>query len=413
MNWTSPAELKTQLARHWERGQLPRMLVTGATTMPLRLAIKAPTSVDVTERFEAVREWTARLASVPHIRIEWRDVQHRVQGFQRLAQHVWVDTIDDALTLIGKRREAQHLMQLAELTLACLPALMPWLSKRPLQAIELSNEWARLLAVVQWLIEHPRPGIFLRQVDVPGVHSKFIEANRAVLTELLDLALPASAIQSDQTGVSKFAKRFGFLDKPARIRFRVLDPRIYVLPGCAAGPDLTLDADSFSRLDLPISRIFITENETNFLAFPLAAGAIVIFGAGYGWDSLADAQWLNGRPIHYWGDIDTHGFAILNQLRHQFEHVSSFLMDRQTLSAHQVHWSEEPDQVLHDLSRLTVDERHLYDELRDNRIRRNLRLEQERVGFQWVIDALSRGSTLEYSLSFRPPARPWMNKTPD
>ena len=33
------------------------------------------------------------------------------------------------------------------------------------------------------------------------------------------------------------------------------------------------------------------------------------------------------------GDIDTHGFAILDTLRARFDHVESFLMDRDTLMA--------------------------------------------------------------------------------
>ncbi len=41
------------------------------------------------------------------------------------------------------------------------------------------------------------------------------------------------------------------------------------------------------------------------------------------------------------------------------------------------------------LARLNREERALYDDLRDNRIRKNLRLEQERIGFSWVESALS------------------------
>jgi hypothetical protein len=241
--------------------------------------------------------------------------------------------------------------------------------------------------VVRWLADHPRPGIYLRQVDIPGVHSKFIEAHRAVLSELLDLALPPEVITAERTGVGQFAARYGFLDKPARIRFRVLDDRIRLLPG-PTRPDITLDADSFAGLDLPLRRVFITENETNFLAFPPVAAAIVIFGAGYGWEALARAAWLACGAIHYWGDIDTHGFAILDQLRSRFESVASFLMDRDTLMAHEAYWGEETDPVLHDLPRLTVEERALFDDLRDSRIRKKLRLEQERVGFDWVTQAL-------------------------
>ena len=36
-----------------------------------------------------------------------------------------------------------------------------------------------------------------------------------------------------------------------------------------------------------------------------------------------------------------------------------------------------------------ADEGTLYDDLRDNRIRSNLRLEQERIAFSWVEDVLS------------------------
>jgi hypothetical protein len=390
MSWTTPGDIKAQLARLWERGDLPRRLVTDGTASAVRLVLKGPASSDLTDRFEAVRDWAAELSAMPHLRIEWREVRHRVQGLQRLPVQIWVDTLDDALALLGKRRDAARLSRLVVSTRAAAPALLPWLARRPLQAIDLADRWEHLIAVVQWIVCHPRPGIYLRQVDVPGVHSKFIEAHRAVLSELLDLALPPEVIHAGQVGVARFAGRYGFLDKPARIRFRVLDASLHVLAGVASCADITLDAGSFANLDIPVRRVFITENETNFLAFPAACEAIVIFGAGYGWDTLATAHWLARCGIHYWGDIDTHGFAILDQLRARFEHVSSFLMDRDTLLAHETQWGEEPDQVLHDLRRLTADERALFDDLRDNRIRGKLRLEQERVGYQWVTRALGR-----------------------
>lgn len=110
----------------------------------------------------------------------------------------------------------------------------------------------------------------------------------------------------------------------------------------------------------------------------------MIFGAGYGWEALARSRWLNDCLMHYWGDIDTHGFAILDQLRSQFAHVDSLLMDRATLDAHTAAWGVENKPSLADLLRLTPDERALYDDLRDNRIRKGLRLEQEQIGFGWV-----------------------------
>lgn len=387
MTWTGAGDVKAQLSQLWERGSLLRQAVSGQDLFPLRLTLKGPASADITNRFEAVRAWSAELAAMARVRLEWQEVRHRVQGAQRLPASAWIDCIEDMLALLGKQREWDRFAALVRHTRQAQPGLLPWLERRPLQALELAENWPRLLAVVQWLKDHPRPGIYLRQVDLPGVHTKFIESHRGVLAELLDLALPPHAIDATRTGVTQFAGRYGFLDKPVRLRFRVLDARLQVVCGVAS-PDVTLDAESFSRLRPAVKRVFITENETNFLAFPPVVESIVLFGAGYGWEALARSSWLNDCTVYYWGDIDTHGFAILDQLRGHFAHVASFLMDRQTLDAHEVMWGREATPVVSDLHRLTADERALYDALRDNRIRTGLRLEQEQIGFHYVSQRL-------------------------
>lgn len=38
--------------------------------------------------------------------------------------------------------------------------------------------------------------------------------------------------------------------------------------------------------------------------------------------------------VHYWGDLDTHGSAILDRLRAWLPQTRSFLMDRETLLDH-------------------------------------------------------------------------------
>jgi len=148
--------------------------------------------------------------------------------------------------------------------------------------------------------------------------------------------------------------------------------------------------DCFARLEPQASRVFITENEINFLAFPPAADSLLVFGAGYGFNMLAQAHWLHDKTIHYWGDIDTHGFAILDQLRSRFAHVESFMMDRATLVAHRQQWTDEPQPTLRDLPHLNADERALYDDLRWKRLGdRQVRLEQERIGFRRIEEVLA------------------------
>lgn len=392
MSWSRPTDFRVQLERLWLRGELLRAAVCeDALSWPLRLSLKSPSTADLSDRFDAVRDWVREIGGMTHVRIEWRDWTHRVQGRQRLPGAIWVDSPDNALAMIGKTSGARHFQRLWQQTTAEQPALLAWLRRYPLQALALSGHWSRLFSVLAWMQAHPRPGIYLRQVDAPGVDSKFIEAHRSTLAQWLDLALPADAIDHDATRAAEFARRYGFRDKPVRIRLRLLDPLLPNLPGCTGFSDIALDADSFAALTLPVQRVFITENEVNFLAFPPVSQAIVVFGAGYGWEALARAQWLNRCTMHYWGDIDTHGFAILDTLRAHFPHACSLLMDRHTLMAHQLQWGEEPADKRYErpLSRLTDQEGRLYEDLRLDRIRPHLRLEQERIGYGWLCDALA------------------------
>ena len=385
MSWTTSRELKAQVSRLWERGELLREAIREKDRFPLRLFLKGPTSDDLGKRFEAVRTWIRDLEKLPHVCILWREFNHHIVGRQRLPQWVHISKLDEALALIGKRDDYARFARMVERTRERLPELLPWLDKRPLQALEVEAQWEKLLAVVDWMRRHPRPGIYLRQVDLPGIDSNFIESQRAVLGELFDLVLPPAAIAIEHVGVDRFALRYGFREKPQRIRFRALDPKL--LPRLPLS-DLTLDVDGFAALALPLAHVFITENETNFLCFPPTAASIVVFGAGG--DALARVEWLRRCRIHYWGDIDTHGFAILDQLRSRFDHVESLLMDRATLFAHEAMWGEEADPVSHELPRLTADEQALFEQLRKDEIRPNLRLEQERIGFEWVRKAVAR-----------------------
>ncbi len=388
MRWTTPADLKKQVQRLWDRGLLLASMVAGEPLFPRRLALKGPDSRELSERFPEVRDWIARLSSAagPY-RIEWRSVNHRVLGVNDIPAAIWVDSLEDALGFLGKHRAANQFAALVELTRDKQPALIPWLKKRPLRALELAADWPRLLEIVTWLLEHPRPAIYLRQIDLPGVHTKLLERHRGVLAELLDLVLPEDSIDETYTGIGGFCRRYGFLDKPSRVRFRVLDPHVRLLP-VVADQDIALTQAAFAVLDPPVARIFITENEINFLAFPEVPDAIVIFGAGYGFENLAAAPWLHQKDIYYWGDIDTHGFAILNQLRGYFPHAASLLMDQQTLMAHRSLWGVESQPETGMLARLNAEEAILYDQLRQNHWGERVRLEQERIRYDLLLDVL-------------------------
>ena len=389
MSWTTPGDLRKQVMRLWERGELLGSAATGESLFPRRLSLRGPSSTEIADRFEDIRQWIGELRAMPHCRVEMREFRHRVFGANALPEAVWLDTVEDAAAFIGKQRETARFVALLEMTRKREARLVAWLAGRPLRALEVADVWGRLLDICAWFQAHPRPGVYLRQVDIPDVHSKFIEGHRGVLAELLDRVLMPEAIDPSRSGVNQFASRFGLREKPLRIRFRILDADKALFRTTHVTQDITLDAASFIELNPNVRRIFITENEINFLTFPPVKDSMVIFGAGYGFEMLANARWLSSRRIYYWGDIDTHGFAILDQLRSRFDHAESLLMDRETLLAFASQWDREEQQTLRDLPRLNAQEQALFNDLRDNRLRKNLRLEQERIGFGWVEAALA------------------------
>ena len=139
-----------------------------------------------------------------------------------------------------------------------------------------------------------------------------------------------------------------------------------------------------------MSKVFITENEINFLAFPNVPEAIALFGSGYGFKNLNGARWLHKKEIYYWGDIDTHGFAILNQLRERLPHVESILMDQHTLLTHRALWGIEVETKTALLTRLNSDENELYNQLQKNHWGNQVRLEQERISYKFLRDKLNK-----------------------
>ncbi|MFH1155544.1 MAG: Wadjet anti-phage system protein JetD domain-containing protein [Pseudomonadota bacterium] len=387
MKWTTPADLKAQVQRLWDRGAILASLAGGEPVFPRRLTLRGPGSRELSEQFSEVRVWIAGLSAKSSYRIEWRRINHRILGPNDIPAAIWVDSLDQALGLISRQQAAKHFEIMVETTRERRPGLVPWLAKRPLRALELKEDWPKLLDIVAWMNDHLHPLVYLRQVDLPGVHSKFIEEHRGVLAELFDHVLPQAVINTEASGLGGFCRRYGFKDKPLRVRFRILDPRASWVPGLP-DQDITLTRKDFSGLDIPVSTVFITENEINFLAFPRVPGAMVIFGAGYGFENLAPASWLHEKAIRYWGDIDTHGFSILNQLRGCFPHANSFLMDRRTLLSHRALWGVEAVPETCDLDRLTPEESNLYDRLRQNHWGDRVRLEQERIGFDLLVHVL-------------------------
>lgn len=390
MGWTTPRDVNDRLRRTWDQGRLLAARVSGEALFPLQMRLARPDGRALGDRFDEVRSWIRALeeGSRTHrgfgYEIEWVELEHRQLGRNRVPRAIVIPSEDDALALIGKRRDATRFQGLADATLAVFPALKAWIGRRPLRLLEHAEDWERILAVVTWFRGHARPGVYMRQIDVPGVDTKFIESRKELLSELFDLVLPPENRDETATGVRGFEQRYGLRQKPPLVRFRILDSRQHI----GGLTDLATPAAEFARLALPARRVFVTENDVNGLAFPDVPDSLVIFGLGYGLERLSEIPSLRQKAVFYWGDIDTHGFAILDRLRAALPDVRSFLMDRATLLAHRSQWVEEGVAYGGSLPHLDASEQALFQDLREHTLGNRIRLEQERVSYHFILDAL-------------------------
>jgi hypothetical protein len=393
-DWTTPTDLADQVLRVWTKGRILAARMTGEPLFPLALKMRRPDTRAYGAHFEKVRSWIRVLEDGARTRrgfgydIEWTEINHRQLGRNRIPDRVAVPTEADALRLIGMEKEAARFEQLRQLTEGTFHILTEWLARKPFVALDNARDWSRILAVLAWFCNHPNSGLYLRQLDIEGVDTKFIESRKALLAELLAVVAARTADQPNSSTLT-FEQRYGLKSKPPIIRFRVLDRSLAV----AGLLDVATPAAEFASLAMPARRIFITENEVNGLAFPDVAGGMVVFGLGYGLELLCSAVWMQDRDIYYWGDIDTHGFAMLDRLRAIFPAARSLLMDRETLLAHRALWVREDTPFRGPLMRLESNEHALFEALVHNRLGDGIRLEQERVSFSRVRQALQKIAT--------------------
>lgn len=379
--WTTLAALRAQSQTAWSKGVLLRELLAPTDAYPRRRFVKYPTAAELRDDYGAARSWAAELYSgAGEYSLETAAVGKSTIGSNNVPSAAVFNTVQDEIRFIGKSRSAVIFRDLADRLSELHPALRLWAAKRPLSLLELGDDAITAAGVALWFGANPAPGIYLRQVSLQGVHTKFIETHRRVIDEMVSVLDPGRT----RTGAG-FDARHGFLTAPEVVRFRLLDPEMSAL---GEARDLTVTASAFSTLKLDVRTVIVTENQVNFLSLPDRLGTLALFGSGYGFSALRDAEWLRRCEILYWGDLDTHGFRILDQLRAGLPDVRSLMMDAKTLLSHREFWGRESQPSSVALTRLTREEASVYEALCRGDYGPAVRLEQEHIRWDWALDQL-------------------------
>ncbi|HLR57543.1 MAG TPA: Wadjet anti-phage system protein JetD domain-containing protein [Beutenbergiaceae bacterium] len=381
-NWTTAADIRARLRRRWRSGELLTLWSAGEPFPEVEFPLRGPSARELADHLAPARAWAEAIGRGSEggraFDVVDTQVGGRHLGRTTIPGRARIGTYDQAWHLLGVREDVHRYRELLETTPEADPA-HGWARAHPMKALEVAGEWPHLLRASQWLRRNRGSGKYLREVSAPGIDTKFLETHRKVLAEILGV----------RAGAADFTTDLGLNGKPAQLRLRFA-PGAFGLPHPLT--EAQLRVEEFQALAAGagrgITRVLLIENEITYLSVPVPPEGVVMWGRGYAVNHPGSLAWLHDREVAYWGDIDSHGFAILNRLRRHLPNVTSVLMDEPTLLSHADTWVQEPRPTAADLTHLTPTEFDLYRDLVTDRFAERIRLEQEYVDWRWALDRL-------------------------
>lgn len=372
-----PGDVTERLRRTWSRSRAAWLADPAAAAVALPL--HPPTGTDALADPAGVHAWITGWKAAGELaeHVTWEErrwahlgaqqvpVRWQAHGAERLCRLAGAETRRE-WTLLEARVEAAtaaltevSALEPAEIRFRVAASLAGrsarWLQMPPVDA-ELCVQAAA------WLLTHPDSGLRIRQVPLPGMHTKWLQAHRSAVEGLVGAARADGSAE------------LGLRPAPVFHDLVVLDPQ-WRAEGSHLPRASRLDPAALAATGLAPWAVIICENSETVQVLPDLRGAVAVSGAGYAIAELLAVPWIQDAPVLYWGDLDADGLRILDRARHHHDRVTSALMDRATLDGYRELTVTGGERTPAQLTRLTPDEAELHAELSAT----GERLEQERI----------------------------------
>lgn len=375
---------------------------------PLELSLERPSEQAALQKPEEVRQWShawsrwlgtrPQLAGSDCITLETVTVAWRRMGEQTLPERLTFSSPVAVAEFVGQSatwsrvvKRRHHLLDrwplLSEIGLgAYFEVLATWSDA----------DFERLVSLLIWFSQNPRSGLYLRQLPVSGIDTKWIDLHRrGVVADLLRRLKGYPAATDRQDGQAREAASLDFyelcgLRRPTpRVRVLLLCPAMRA--ACGGLRDIEAPVEQLQQLCIRPRQALIVENQESAYSLPDFEGTVALVKLGNAVSLAAQLPWMNATAIVYWGDLDSHGLAILAQARKSLKSVTSILMDEDTLLGNRDRWVQEPTLAGSAAEHLlTPGEREVYKGLVEGRWGDRVRLEQERIEWPKAIAAINR-----------------------
>ena len=375
-----PEDVAQRLRHRYEKQR--KQWLVGNIEWPLILPLGLPTENQAFDYLNDVQQWQNLWSNWNgEGEIQWIERHWSKLGKQELPEKIIINDPIQITRWIGEEQNWIKVTQRYQIFLNKWQNLETVLSKYFKVLLEYDEpDFDRLFSVLEWLTAHPGSNLYIRQLPIEGIHTKWLLNRKSMVADFIKVITECDN--------NDFYQITGLRQESTLIRIRLLDEKLRnSMNGIG---DFSIPLDYLKTLDLPVGQVYIVENLQTGLVFSELPNSIVIMGLGYSVDLLQEVQLLHDKPIYYWGDIDTDGFAILNRLRNYFPQTKSLLMNEVTLLEHKKLWgTDEKSKGKKDLFLLTTEEKKLYEGLCNNQWGNNLRLEQEQISWRYALEVLS------------------------
>ncbi len=386
-----PDAVRARCARQFAREHLGWLGHQESDGWSQTIPLGTPTQNDAADDPVAVRTWIEawnawELRQEPG-EVLWETRQWPRLGSQRLPTSLRLgSTVEVARLADQATRWNQAVVRYARLINICAGLAGRPATQRLFDALaDYSDiDFERLLSLLRWVDAHPSSGLQMRQLPVAGLDTKWVEQRRGLI---IDLSLARIRQPHVEPAGRDLHTLLGLAKPPTRLRLRVL------------GEDLRRQIGGLDDIEAPIADlagmpiapklVLIVENLESGLALPPMPGTVALMKLGHAVNLVRQLPWLRDSRVVVWGDIDTHGFAILDRARGALPQAESMLMDAATLLDHRILWVEEVQPYSGPpLDRLTAQEKFVFDGLTEGTWSPRVRLEQERVPWSQVVSKL-------------------------
>lgn len=373
----SPDQIRELLTRRYEMYHRSWLATCGQ--WPLEVPLGTPTEQQASRQLEAVASWTASWRSCRGPgNVDWVERKWAKLGTHALPWKLSLHSPEEVAEWAGQlrrwqkaRKRYQEMVQNCSALVEALPRHFDVLADYE------ETDFRRLQSFLSWIRAHPDSRLYVRQLPIEGLDTKWIESRKTVIATLV------AALRGDRKAEDGFFKCCGLRQPPHLIRLKLLDPLLRSRTGGLG--DFYASVDDIAALDVQPLILYIVENLQTGLAFEDLPGSAVLMHLGYDVGILGQIPWISCCRCVYWGDIDTHGFAMLSLARSAIPHLESILMDEDTALSHRELWvTEKEPHAATELRHLTRSEQLVYSHLKQQHWGCNVRLEQERISWDFA-----------------------------